>query len=93
MATQLPNPHFSPEIQARTMVIDFTVTRTGLEDQLLGRVIQQEQSTLEDQLKVVLTAANSNRKALLQLNQQLLERLTANEGNLLDDVDLIGVQL
>ena len=91
MVSRLPNPHFSPEIQARTMVVDFTVTQLGLEEQMLGRVIQREQATLEEQLTEVLNAVNSNRKALLELDNELLQRLTANEGNLLDDVELISV--
>ena len=58
MVTRLPNPHFSPEIQARTMVVDFTVTQLGLEEQMLGRVIQREQQQLEEQLNEVLTAVS-----------------------------------
>jgi dynein heavy chain len=91
MTTRLPNPHFSPEVQARTTIVNFTVTQKGLEEQLLGRVIKKEQASLEEQLQQVLKDVNSNTKALLQLDAMLLERLTANTGNLLDDVELIKV--
>lgn len=35
-------------------MVDFTVTQKGLEEQLLGGVIQKEQKSLEEQLKDVL---------------------------------------
>lgn len=38
----------------QTTVVDFTVTQKGLEEQLLGGVIQKEQRSLEEQLKNVL---------------------------------------
>ena len=89
--TRLPNPHFSPELQAKTTVVDFTVTMKGLEEQLLGKVIAKEQKALEDLLNQVLEEVNNNTKALLQLDADLLLRLTSNAGNLLDDPELIGV--
>merc|ERR1711998_382742 len=89
--TRLPNPHFSPELQAKTTVVDFTVTQKGLEEQLLGKVIGNEQKALEEQLNQVLQEVNSNTKALLSLDASLLERLTSNTGNLLEDEELIGV--
>ena len=67
------------------------MTVKGLEEQLLGRVIGKEQQALEEQLNEVLTTVTSNTKALLLLDAQLLERLTSNTGNLLDDEELIGV--
>jgi len=91
LVTRLPNPHFSPEDQSKCTIVDFTVTQKGLEEQLLGRVIQKEQRSLEESLKNVLEEVTGNTKALLRLDQMLLERLSENTGNLLDDEELISV--
>jgi dynein heavy chain len=48
MTSRLANPTFSPELAAKTTIIDFTVTQGGLEQQLLGRLISMEQKSLED---------------------------------------------
>ncbi|KAL1259213.1 hypothetical protein QQF64_009790, partial [Cirrhinus molitorella] len=45
--TKQANPHFPPELQAQTTLINFTVTRTGLEEQLLGQVVTHERPELE----------------------------------------------
>ena len=88
--TRLPKPHFSPELQAMTTVIDFAVTMKGLEDQLLGIVIGQEQKALQDQLQEVLAECNANTKTLQVLDAELLDRLSSGTGNLLDDTELVG---
>jgi dynein heavy chain len=31
MTSRMANPHFSPELAAKTTIIDFTVTQSGLE--------------------------------------------------------------
>jgi dynein heavy chain len=69
----------------------FTVTQKGLEEQLLGKVIGKEQRALEEQLALVLQEVNANTKSLLALDASLLERLTSNTGNLLDDEELVDV--
>lgn len=52
--TKLANPHYKPEMQAQTTLINFTVTRDGLEDQLLAEVVRAERPDLEE-LKSQLT--------------------------------------
>ncbi|MEQ2192601.1 Dynein heavy chain 5, axonemal, partial [Xenoophorus captivus] len=64
MTTKLPNPAYTPEISARTSIIDFTVTMKGLEDQLLGRVILTErQGSLVDDESLILVLKNTKQTA------------------------------
>ncbi|CAG9316033.1 unnamed protein product [Blepharisma stoltei] len=91
MTSRLGNPHFSPELAAKTTIIDFTVTISGLEQQLLGRVLSKEQRSLEESLQQLLEEVTANAKSLEQYNKNLLERLTNTEGNLIDDTELIEV--
>ena len=47
--TKLSNPHYPPEIQAECTLINFTVTESGLEDQLLSLVVKKERPDLAAQ--------------------------------------------
>merc|ERR1719424_1326953 len=91
LTSRLPNPHFSPELSAKTTVIDFTVTLKGLEQQLLSRVIEMEQKSLQETLNSLEEEVTNNIKTLQLLDKQLLDRLSNSTGNLLDDIELIEV--
>ncbi|XP_043921477.1 dynein axonemal heavy chain 11 [Protopterus annectens] len=87
--TKLANPHYKPELQAQTTLINFTVTRDGLEDQLLAEVVSTERPDLE-KLKSELTKQQNDFKIeLKQLEDELLNRLSAAEGNFLGDTVLV----
>ncbi|KAM9845080.1 LOW QUALITY PROTEIN: dynein axonemal heavy chain 11-like [Aulostomus maculatus] len=87
--TKLANPHYKPEIQAQTTLINFTVTRDGLEDQLLAQVVNQERPDLEH-LKSDLTKQQNLFKIELKLlEDELLTRLSAAESNFLGDNMLV----
>lgn len=91
MTSRLANPLFSPELAAKTTIIDFTVTQGGLEQQLLGKLISKEQKSLEDQQQALAEDVTSNTKILKTLEDQLLDRLANAQGSLLDDAELIDV--
>lgn len=87
--TKLANPHYKPEMQAQTTLINFTVTRDGLEDQLLAEVVKAERPDLEE-LKAELTKQQNDFKIMLKtLEDDLLSRLSSAGGNLLGDTTLV----
>ncbi|XP_069786102.1 dynein axonemal heavy chain 17-like isoform X3 [Narcine bancroftii] len=87
--TKYFNPHFKPEMQAQCTLINFLVTRDGLEDQLLASVVAKERPDLE-QLKANLTTQQNEFKIILkQLEDSLLARLSEASGNFLGDTALV----
>ncbi|KAF4517247.1 hypothetical protein B566_EDAN011631, partial [Ephemera danica] len=60
--TKLANPHYKPEMQAQTTLVDFTVTRDGLEEQLLAEVneFKIKLKALEDALLLRLSSAGGD---------------------------------
>ncbi|XP_078011950.1 dynein axonemal heavy chain 17 isoform X1 [Phascolarctos cinereus] len=87
--TKYFNPHYKPEMQAQCTLINFLVTRDGLEDQLLAAVVAKERPDLEE-LKAELTKSQNEFKIVLkELEDSLLARLSAASGNFLGDTALV----
>ncbi|KAI5643131.1 dynein heavy chain and region d6 of dynein motor domain-containing protein [Phthorimaea operculella] len=89
MQTKLANPHYQPEMQAQCTLINFTVTRDGLEEQLLGEVVKCERPDLEE-LRVGLTKQQNDFKITLKsLEDDLLRRLSSAGPDILSDAALV----
>lgn len=39
MTTTLPNPHYSPETFVKVTIINFAITPSGLEEQMLAQIV------------------------------------------------------
>ncbi|XP_075225795.1 dynein beta chain, ciliary-like [Lycorma delicatula] len=87
--TKLANPHYKPEMQAQTTLINFTVTKDGLEEQLLAEVVKAERPDLET-LKAELTVQQNTFKITLKrLEDNLLKRLASAGPDILGDKELV----
>lgn len=89
LTTKLANPNFDPSVYAKAIVINYTVTLSGLEDQLLSVVVRSERSDLEEQRESLIAETSTNKQLLQQLEDSLLRELATSTGNMLDNVELI----
>lgn len=90
MCTKLSNPHYSPEVSGKTMIINYSVTQQGLQDQLLNVVVRFERSDLEEQREKLIVEMSENKGLLKDLEDSLLRELSMATGNILDNQDLIS---
>ena len=89
ITTKLPNPHYPPEVCVKVSLLNFAITFSGLEDQLLGVCVIEERPDMEEK-KTSLVIANARMKNELKAIEDTILKLLANStGNILDDVELI----
>ncbi|KAB1256909.1 Dynein heavy chain 6; axonemal [Camelus dromedarius] len=89
MTTKLPNPHYLPEVCIKVTIINFTVTKSGLEDQLLSDVVRLEKPELEEQRIKLIVRINTDKNQLKAIEEKILKMLFTSEGNVLDNEELI----
>uniref|UniRef100_A0A7S2QUS9 Uncharacterized protein n=1 Tax=Triparma pacifica TaxID=91992 RepID=A0A7S2QUS9_9STRA len=87
--TKLGNPHYPPEIQAECTLINFTVTIAGLEDQLLNKVVGKERPDLAKLNDDLVKQQNGFTIKVKELEDNILFKLAAAEGDITEDVELI----
>jgi len=90
MTTKKPNPHLLPEMFIRVTVINFTVTREGLEQQLLAEIVNIEDSAIEARKLELTEAIVRDQKEMQAIEDKILDQLVNTDGNILDDQELIN---
>ena len=90
LITKLSNPHYTPEIMAKTTVINFSITMDGLEEQLLNEVVRFEYPSIEETRKSLVESMNKNKITLKQCEDSLLDALNESVGtDILENSKLI----
>nr|XP_036870140.1 dynein heavy chain 10, axonemal [Manis javanica] len=87
--TKLANPRYTPSVFGKAMVINYTVTLKGLEDQLLSVLVAYERRELEEQREHLIQETSENKNLLKDLEDSLLRELATSTGNMLDNVELV----
>lgn len=89
MTTKLPNPHYTPEVSIKVLLVNFTLVPSGLQDQLLALVVMQERPDLEDQRSQIIVGSTQMKQELKEIEDRILYKLGSLEGSPLDDLDFI----
>ena len=89
ISTKLANPHYMPEISTKVVLLNFTITQEGLEDQMLGIVVAKERPDLEQEKNALIIEGAAMAKELKGIEDKILELLSNASGNILDDEELI----
>ena len=91
VTTKLRNPHYLPELSTKVTLLNFMITPEGLEDQLLGIVAAKERPELEEERNRLVVASAQNNKQLKEIEDKILEILSASKGNILEDETAVQV--
>lgn len=89
MTTKLSNPHYPPEVCVKVSIVNFAITFSGLEDQLLGVVVVEEMPEMEEKKNSLVVSNARMRKELQEIEDLILFMLSNSQGNILDDHKLI----
>jgi len=90
LQSKMQNPHYKPEVAAQCTIINFIVTESGLEDQLLADVVRIEKPDLEQKRDELVKQQNEFDITLAKLEEQLLQNLSdADPASILENFELI----
>ncbi|XP_054282731.1 dynein axonemal heavy chain 7-like [Macrosteles quadrilineatus] len=91
LTTKLRNPHYLPEIAVKVTLLNFMITPTGLEDQLLGIVVAKDRPDLEAEKNQLIVQGADNKRMLKEIEEKILYILSTAGDNLLEDEEGVSV--
>jgi dynein heavy chain len=72
-------------------LLNFMITTQGLQDQLLGILVAKERPDLEEKKNELVIESANNKRQLKEIEDKILEVLSASKGNILEDESAIQI--
>ncbi|RNA22874.1 dynein heavy chain axonemal-like [Brachionus plicatilis] len=91
LTTRLRNPVYSPETSVKVKLINFVITQSGLEDQLLGIVTSKEKPELESIKNELIVQSAENKQQAKLIEDKILHVLSTAQGDLLEDETAVQI--
>lgn len=92
MTTKMANPHYPPEVCIKVTLINFTVTFSGLEEQLLADVVLKEKPAVMRQKDSIVVQMDKDSKTLKAQEDSILKKLAqSTKEQILDEDTLIDM--
>ncbi|CAM9987261.1 unnamed protein product, partial [Sphacelaria rigidula] len=85
LVTRNPGARFAPDLCSRVTLVNFTVTPASLQSQALGSLLRAERPDVEERRTKMLQLQGEQSVKLRQLEERLLDTISAVEGTILDD--------
>lgn len=90
LSTKNPAVQLTPDVCSRVTLINFSVTPASLQSQSLSQVVRVEKPELETQRAALLKLQGEQNVKLRELEDQMLAKISACEGSILDDDQVVA---
>lgn len=90
LSTKNPAVQLTPDVCSRVTLLNFTVTPASLQSQSMSQVVKCEKPELETQRAALLKLQGEQNVKLRELEDQMLNKISACEGSILDDDQVVS---
>jgi dynein heavy chain len=90
LSTNLPNPHYTPEISTKVTILNFTITQEGLSENLLALVCQKELPRETEERNRLIVQSSEYTKRMQDFEDKILNMLQVSAEEMLNDEELIN---
>ena len=87
--TQLPKPHYLPDVCVALTLVNFTVTEEGLQDQMLNYLVEKEDPTLNSLRKNCIDTKNASERKKKEIERDILFQLDDSKKNATEDYTIL----
>lgn len=90
LSTKNPAVQLTPDVCSRVTLLNFSVTPASLQSQSLSLIVKAERPELETQRASLLKLQGEQNVKLRELEDQMLAKISACEGSILDDNQVVA---